>query len=115
MKGKKSVLLKKWLNPMKAMGWAADSEKLGFRRKALPVWTIKKDGFDQEYSQNTDGFCEFIDFLYNYYSSREELSSAKISILREKIFEIEKQLKEVGIWDLLKVKVQALEEEVKKL
>lgn len=115
MKGKKSIPFKKVLKPEMAMRWAATAEKLNFRRKGTPIWNIKKDGFNEEYTPNTNGFCALVDFLYLAYISREETQSSKIPLLREKIFDIEKQLKELGIWDIMKPKVQALEEEVKKL
>lgn len=115
MKGKKSIRFKKVLRSDAALRWKDLAEKLEFRRRGLDIYNIKKNGFPNEYNPNTDGFCKLIDFLFNSYISREELSSAKISLLREKIFDIEKQLKEVGIWDLMRPKVQALEEEVKKL
>ena len=115
MKGKKSIPIRKKLKPDQALRWTELAEKLGFRRRGLSPWSIKKNGFAEEYTPNTKGFCRMIDFLFTSYVSREEFNSAKISILREKIFDIEKQLKEVGIWDLMKPKVQTLEEEVKKL
>ena len=90
MKDKKKVVVKVYFNPKTFSEIAELSERAGFRRGGLVLYTQKKHGFSNEKIANTDGISKFLKYLIAYWKASE---GRRLSEMAE-ILKQEEELKE---------------------
>lgn len=91
----KAICIKTYWLEEKFLEIAADAEQAGIRRKGLPAYTQKKNGFADEKLANTDRIAAFLKYCYEEYKrnrAKRLEEEAQIIAEEQRLLERKKKL-----------------------